>query len=140
LGAVVDWTPASSTPEKAEPRVFSLVIPPPNVTGSLHIGRMLEHTEIDVGIRCHRMRGDNTLWLPGTDHTAIATQMVVERQLAEEGLDRRTIHRAVYQLPITYLSAKSISPTTTTPSTTHRQPTPARIPSATRPGGNPVLP
>ena len=69
--------------------MFSLVIPPPNVTGSLHIGHMLEHTEIDVTIRWHRMRGDNTLWLPGTDHAGIATQMVVERKLAEEGIDRR---------------------------------------------------
>jgi leucyl-tRNA synthetase len=60
------------------PRVFSLVIPPPNVTGSLHMGHMLEHTEIDVTVRWHRMRGDNTLWLPGTDHAGIATQMVVE--------------------------------------------------------------
>ncbi len=65
-------------------RVFSLVIPPPNVTGVFHIGHMLEHTEIDVTIRWHRMLGDNTLWLPGTDHAGIATQMVVERQLAEE--------------------------------------------------------
>src|SRR5580704_9751445 len=78
---------------KAQPRVFSLVIPPPNVTGSLHIGHMLEHTEIDVTIRWHRMRGDDTLWLPGMDHAGIATQMVVERKLAEEGLDRRTIGR-----------------------------------------------
>ena len=70
---------------KASGRVFSLVIPPPNVTGSLHIGHMLEHTEIDVTIRWHRMLGDNTLWLPGTDHAGIATQMVVARQLAEEG-------------------------------------------------------
>ena len=79
--------------QKALPRVFSLVIPPPNVTGSLHIGHMLEHAEIDVTIRWHRMRGDNTLWLPGTDHAGIATQMVVERKLAEEGLDRRTMGR-----------------------------------------------
>ncbi len=67
-------------------RSFSLVIPPPNVTGSLHIGHMLEHTEIDVTIRWHRMLGENTLWLPGTDHAGIATQMVVERKLAEEGI------------------------------------------------------
>jgi valyl-tRNA synthetase len=79
--------------EKALPRVFSLVIPPPNVTGSLHIGHMLEHSEIDVTIRWHRMRGDNTLWLPGTDHAGIATQMVVERKLAEEGIDRHTLGR-----------------------------------------------
>src|SRR5437879_12194384 len=74
---------------KSGGRVFSLVIPPPNVTGSLHMGHMLEHTEIDVVVRWHRMRGDNTLWVPGTDHAGIATQMVVERKLAEEGLDPR---------------------------------------------------
>jgi len=77
--------------------VFSLVIPPPNVTGSLHIGHMLEHTEIDVTIRWHRMRGDNTLWLPGTDHAGIATQMLVERALAEEGLDRRSLGREAFE-------------------------------------------
>ncbi|HTQ55805.1 MAG TPA: valine--tRNA ligase [Bryobacteraceae bacterium] len=78
---------------KAAQSVFSLVIPPPNVTGSLHIGHMLEHAEIDVTVRWHRMRGDNTLWLPGTDHAGIATQMVVERKLAEEGLDRCVLGR-----------------------------------------------
>ncbi len=77
--------------------VFSLVIPPPNVTGSLHIGHMLEHTEIDVTIRWQRMRGANTLWLPGTDHAGIATQMLVERALAEEGLDRRTLGREAFE-------------------------------------------
>jgi valyl-tRNA synthetase len=77
--------------------VFSLVIPPPNVTGSLHIGHMLEHTEIDVTIRWHRMLGDNTLWLPGTDHAGIATQMVVERKLAEEGLSRRDLGREKFE-------------------------------------------
>ncbi len=76
--------------------VFCLVIPPPNVTGSLHMGHMLEHTEIDVTTRWHRMRGDKTLWLPGTDHAGIATQMVVERKLAEEGLDRRTLGREAF--------------------------------------------
>src|SRR5713226_7864962 len=74
-------------------RVFSLVIPPPNVTGSLHIGHMLEHTEIDVTIRWRRMLGDNTLWLPGTDHAGIATQMVVEKKLAEEGISRHDLGR-----------------------------------------------
>ena len=78
-------------------RVFSLVIPPPNVTGSLHIGHMLEHTEIDVSTRWHRMLGDNTLWLPGTDHAGIATQMVVERKLAEEGINRRDLGRAEFE-------------------------------------------
>ena len=63
---------------------FSIVIPPPNVTGSLHIGHMLNHTEIDVLTRWHRMRGYNTLYLPGMDHAGISTQRVVVRQLAEQ--------------------------------------------------------
>ena len=62
-------------------RVFTLLLPPPNVTGFLHMGHMLEHTESDITVRWHRMRGDNTLWQPGTDHAGIATQIVVERQL-----------------------------------------------------------
>src|SRR4051812_23391196 len=52
-------------------KTFSLVIPPPNVTGSLHMGHMLEHSEIDVTVRWHRMLGETTLWLPGTDHAGI---------------------------------------------------------------------
>jgi hypothetical protein len=67
----------------AEP--FSIVIPPPNVTGSLHIGHALNNTLQDVLIRFERMRGKAALWLPGMDHAGIATQMVVERQLAEQG-------------------------------------------------------
>jgi valyl-tRNA synthetase len=78
-------------------RRFSLVIPPPNVTGVLHMGHMLEHTEIDVTIRWHRMRGENTLWLPGTDHAGIATQMVVERQLAAEGIKRADLGREEFE-------------------------------------------
>jgi len=78
-------------------RSFSLAIPPPNVTGSLHIGHMLEHTEIDVTVRWHRMRGDDTLWLPGTDHAGIATQMLVERKLTSEGIDRRQLGRAEFE-------------------------------------------
>ena len=77
--------------------VFTLVIPPPNVTGSLHMGHMLEYTEIDVTIRWNRMMGLATLWLPGTDHAGIATQMVVERQLAAEGLNRRDIGREAFE-------------------------------------------
>jgi len=69
----------------ARPR-FSLVIPPPNVTGSLHIGHMLEHTEIDILMRWHRMRGEDVLWLPGTDHASIATQMIVEQEIGREAL------------------------------------------------------
>src|SRR5487761_16808 len=65
---------------------FSLAIPPPNITGSLHMGHMLEHTEIDILMRWRRMRGANVLWLPGTDHASIATQMIVEREIGREAL------------------------------------------------------
>ncbi len=87
-------------PAEREPgrEVFSLVIPPPNVTGSLHIGHMLEHTEIDVTTRWHRMKGDQTLWLPGTDHAGIATQMVVERNLKEtENITRHDLGRDEFE-------------------------------------------
>jgi len=72
--------------DDSAPSRFCLVIPPPNITGSLHMGHMLEHTEIDVLMRWHRMRGENVLWLPGTDHASIATQMIVERELGREAL------------------------------------------------------
>ncbi len=75
---------------------FSIVIPPPNVTGSLHMGHAFNNTLQDILTRWHRMDGDNTLWLPGTDHAGIATQYVVERLLAEDGLDRRTIGREAF--------------------------------------------
>jgi valyl-tRNA synthetase len=81
----------------APPPVFSIVIPPPNVTGSLHIGHMLDHTEIDILTRWHRMRGYNTLYLPGTDHAGISTQRVVVRQLAEQGVDYRTLGREEFE-------------------------------------------
>jgi valyl-tRNA synthetase len=77
--------------------VFSLVIPPPNVTGSLHMGHMLEHTEIDATIRWRRMMGDNVLWLPGTDHAGIATQKMVEDQLAREGKRRVDMSRDEFE-------------------------------------------
>jgi valyl-tRNA synthetase len=73
--------------------VFSIAIPPPNVTGSLHIGHMLNHTEIDILTRWHRMRGYNTLYLPGTDHAGISTQRVVVKQLAEKGIRYRDLGR-----------------------------------------------
>ena len=77
--------------------VFSIVIPPPNVTGSLHIGHMMDHTEIDILTRWHRMRGYNTLYLPGMDHAGISTQRVVVRQLAEQGIDYRTLGREEFE-------------------------------------------
>ena len=75
---------------KAPGTPFSLAVPPPNVTGSMHIGHMLEHSVIDAAIRWRRMSGYNTLFLPGVDHAGIATQMLVERSLAAEGLTRQT--------------------------------------------------
>jgi valyl-tRNA synthetase len=79
----------------AEP--FAIVIPPPNVTGSLHIGHALNNTLQDVLIRYQRMRGKAALWLPGTDHAGIATQMLVERQLAESGnIGRRELGREAF--------------------------------------------
>jgi valyl-tRNA synthetase len=77
--------------------VFSIVIPPPNVTGSLHIGHMLEHTEIDVLTRWHRMRGYNTLYLPGTDHAGISTQRVVVKYLADQGINYQKLGREEFE-------------------------------------------
>ena len=72
---------------------FCIVIPPPNVTGSLHVGHALDNTLQDILIRHKRMSGYNTLWMPGTDHAGIATQNVVERELKKEGLDRHELGR-----------------------------------------------
>lgn len=72
---------------------FSIVIPPPNVTGSLHMGHALNNTLQDILIRFKRMQGYNTLWLPGTDHAGIATQNVVEKQLQQQGLTRQDLGR-----------------------------------------------
>jgi valyl-tRNA synthetase len=88
--------PGSSEPsssEKAARPVFTLLLPPPNVTGRLHMGHMLNQTQMDIIVRWHRMRGDVAMWLPGTDHAGIATQMMVERQLAKEGKKRRDMGR-----------------------------------------------
>jgi len=111
--ALIDQLPKTFDPHGAEAKYYSqweeagiftpdpdapgepyvIVIPPPNVTGSLHMGHALDNTLQDVLIRYKRMDGYNTLWLPGTDHAGIATQWVVERQLREEGLDRRDMGR-----------------------------------------------
>ena len=79
--------------ENSEQKTYSIVIPPPNVTGVLHIGHALNNTLQDILIRFKRMKGYNVLWMPGTDHAGIATQNVVEKQLLEEGLDRHTLGR-----------------------------------------------
>src|ERR1700740_3121548 len=69
--------------------VFAILLPPPNVTGRLHMGHMLNQTEMDILTRWHRMRGDLSLWLPGTDHAGIATQMMGERPLTRGGPSRQ---------------------------------------------------
>jgi len=79
--------------EDSERKAYSIVIPPPNVTGVLHIGHALNNTLQDILIRFKRMDGYNVLWMPGTDHAGIATQNVVEKQLLEEGLDRHALGR-----------------------------------------------
>src|SRR5579862_260418 len=89
-------TPPPATPSAAQQPVFTLLLPPPNVTGRLHMGHMLNQTQMDIIVRWHRMRGFLTLWLPGTDHAGIATQMMVERQLAKEGKNRRDLGREAF--------------------------------------------
>ncbi len=80
-------------PERAQAAPYSIVIPPPNVTGSLHMGHALNNTLQDILVRYRRMKGDDVLWQPGTDHAGIATQMVVERQLMERQEHRRALGR-----------------------------------------------
>jgi valyl-tRNA synthetase len=87
---------ASAVDITASGRTLTLLLPPPNVTGRLHMGHMLEQTEIDILIRWHRMRGDRTVWVPGTDHAGIATQLMVERQLAEEKTTRQQLGREAF--------------------------------------------
>ena len=75
---------------------YCIMIPPPNVTGTLHMGHAFQHTLMDALTRLHRMDGDRTLWQPGTDHAGIATQMVVERQLEAEGRSRHDLGRDAF--------------------------------------------
>ncbi len=75
---------------------FTILLPPPNVTGNLHMGHMFEHTESDILARWHRMRGERVLWIPGTDHAGIATQMLVERQVVSEGTTRQKMGREAF--------------------------------------------
>ena len=84
--------PESATAQK----VFTMLLPPPNVTGRLHMGHMLNQSEMDILTRWHRMRGELANWVPGTDHAGIATQMMVERQLKEEGTTREALGREAF--------------------------------------------
>jgi valyl-tRNA synthetase len=80
----------------SNPQNYSILLPPPNVTGTLHMGHAFQHTLMDALTRYHRMRGENTLWQPGTDHAGIATQIVVERQLEAQSIARRDIGREAF--------------------------------------------
>lgn len=96
--------------EQSPQKAYSIVIPPPNVTGVLHMGHALNNTMQDIMCRYRRLRGDNVLWMPGTDHAGIATQNVVEKKLAAEGTDRHQLGRekfieAVWQWREKYGSA-----------------------------------
>jgi valyl-tRNA synthetase len=90
------WESAGYFAPQGGDEPYSIMIPPPNVTGSLHMGHGFQETIIDALIRYHRMSGYDTLWQVGTDHAGIATQMIVERQLAAEGQDRHEIGREAF--------------------------------------------
>jgi valyl-tRNA synthetase len=90
---------AQPTPDADKPltgKPFTILLPPPNVTGNLHMGHMFEHAESDILIRWRRMCGDPVLWIPGTDHAGIATQMLVERQVVSEGNTRHQLGREAF--------------------------------------------
>ena len=80
-------------PSRPDAEPFTIVMPPPNVTGSLHIGHALDNTLPDILIRHARMQGKDALWVVGTDHAGIATQMVVERNLESQGIKRTDLTR-----------------------------------------------
>jgi valyl-tRNA synthetase len=102
------FAPEHALKRDPQARPYCIVIPPPNVTGSLHIGHALNQTLQDVLARYHRMRGEAVLWLPGTDHAGIATQMVVERQLAAAGNQgRRDMGREAFVEKIWQWKAES---------------------------------
>ena len=90
------WEAAGWFAASGDGAPYSIVIPPPNVTGTLHMGHAFQHTLMDALTRFHRMEGRRTLWQPGTDHAGIATQMVVERQLNQQGEHRVVLGRAEF--------------------------------------------
>ena len=86
----------TQAPTQESPAKFTILLPPPNVTGRLHMGHMLNQAEMDILTRWHRMRGETALWIPGTDHAGIATQMMVARQLTAEGSTRQQLGRTAF--------------------------------------------
>jgi len=87
------WETNNTFAARESDTAYCIAIPPPNVTGSLHMGHAFQDTIMDLLTRYHRMKGDQTLWQVGTDHAGIATQMVVERRLAIDGISRHDLGR-----------------------------------------------
>ncbi|MET0506571.1 MAG: class I tRNA ligase family protein, partial [Burkholderiaceae bacterium] len=90
------FIPPAAPATGAQPPSYSIQLPPPNVTGTLHMGHAFQHTLMDTLIRYHRMKGDQTNWIVGTDHAGIATQIVVERQLQAQGRSRHDVGREAF--------------------------------------------
>ena len=95
-GVYTAWEEGGWFAPRGDGRPYCIMIPPPNVTGTLHMGHAFQDTIMDTLVRYHRMRGRDTLWQVGTDHAGIATQVVVERQLEAEGSDRRALGREAF--------------------------------------------
>ena len=91
-----EWEQAGYFAPTGNGKPYCIMIPPPNVTGSLHMGHAFQHTLMDTLIRYHRMKGDRALWQMGTDHAGISTQMLVERQLEAQGIDKTTLGREAF--------------------------------------------
>jgi valyl-tRNA synthetase len=91
-----NWENAQYFSPKGQGQPYCIMLPPPNVTGSLHMGHGFQHTIMDILTRYHRMMGDKVLWQPGTDHAGISTQLVVERQLNQQGISRKDLSREAF--------------------------------------------
>ena len=98
------WTENDCFSAKDFKSNYSIVLPPPNVTGTLHMGHAFQHTIIDILIRYNRMLGKSVLWQPGTDHAGIATQLVVENNLRKNGKTRHDIGRDALVLSLIHIS------------------------------------
>jgi valyl-tRNA synthetase len=101
------WEQAGYFSPSGDGAPYCIMLPPPNVTGTLHMGHGFQMTLMDALIRYHRMLGSNTLWQAGTDHAGIATQMVVERQLQQEGKSRQELGRNTFIARVWEWKAKS---------------------------------
>ena len=91
------WASSGYFQPSGEGEPYTIAIPPPNITGSLHMGHALQHTMMDALSRWRRMQGRSVLWLPGEDHAGIAAQVLVERHLAQEGVKRTDLGREAFE-------------------------------------------